>query len=330
MAHHVDADFGALGAPVVPDRPVRRGVSGLPGVRQVLSAMVAAAALCAAIALGALWGFSSDWPEDAYKSIKAAVRVAAGMPKRWQPIPGMTGERLQVPCPNPSDALVIVTGGQSNAANANTSMTGTRPDQRAYDWFAGACYISQDPVPGASGSMGSLWPTFGAELASNLNRPVLMIHGAISGSQAGDWLDPRSGYYANLGSQIDGARTAGYEPSLVIWHQGETDASRNPSLDAVVKDFGGLADRLLTDLPAARMYLFRASKCTGHLRKNGLAAIREGQTMVAESRSRVVVGMDTDALGNDYRWDTCHFNSLGREAVRGRLVTDVLALLPER
>ncbi len=328
MAHDTSPFFIDLDwAPGYRFPGTKGGILGAVRVRHLLAVLAAAATLLAAVAAGAVWGFSSSWPEDTYKNVKFAVREAAGLPKFWQPVPGMTGNHVKVPCPNAADTLVIATGGQSNAANSNTSLSGTTPDQHAYDWYAGACYIAQDPVPGASGTMGSLWPTIGADLARRLNRPVLMIHGAIGGSQVADWLDPRSGYYAGLGSQIDGARAAGFEPSLVIWHQGETDASRNPTLDDIAFDFGGLTDRLLTDLPTARMYLFQASKCTGHIRRHGLPAVRDAQRLVAESRSRVVAGLDTDALGDDYRWDSCHFNSLGRDAIRKQLVPELAALL---
>lgn len=35
-------------------------------------------------------------------------------------------------------------------------------------------------------------------------------------------------------------------------------------------------------------------------------------------------GFDTDTLGRNYRWDTCHFNSYGREAIVERVAPDLV------
>jgi hypothetical protein len=51
------------------------------------------------------------------------------------------------------------------------------------------------------------------------------------------------------------------------------------------------------------------------------------QTEVAEENDRIVAGMDTDILGNDYRWDMCHLNSLGRAAIIEQIVPELAGLL---
>ena len=242
----------------------------------------------------------------------------------------MAGTHRAVPCPDPSRTLVVVTGGQSNSANANSRRSRPAPDGTAYDWFAGQCYASADPVPGASGSQGSLWPEIGTDLSLALRQPVLMIHGGIGGSQIGDWLDDRSGYYNALSARIAEARKAGFEPSLVLWHQGETDAARHPDRAALGMRLGALMDRMLADLPHAQVYLFRASKCAGRKREDGVATVRESQSAVARARFRITAGFDTDTLGNDFRWDTCHFNSLGRDAIRRAVVPDIATMFTAR
>jgi hypothetical protein len=306
------------------DRPVLgQRLRSLPGVR---IALAAALMFVGGVTAGVLWSHASRWPEETYLDLRATVREVTGLSKHWHALPKMIGTHLKVACPDPAKALVIVTGGQSNSANANSSPSASQPGQGAFDWYGGACYVSQDPVPGATGTKGSLWPEIGVDLAQRLDRPVLMIHGGIGGSQIADWLDDRSGYLASLTTQIAGARAAGFEPDLVLWHQGETDAARHPDRKALAGRLGALMDRLLTELPAAEVYLFQASKCVGRKREEGVEAVRAAQKEIAASRQMVVAGFDTDSLGNDYRWDTCHFNSLGRDAIRKAIGPDLARL----
>lgn len=288
--------------------------------------LLLAAVLVAALA-GLAAGVVSPGLDQAYREARTTFRQTLGLPKSWFPVPGPDQARGRSPvaCPDPSAAAVLVTGGQSNAANANSALSSAGAGVSV--WFDGRCWPAADPVLGASGVKGSLWPVVGESLAATLDRPVLLINGAIGGTQVGDWLDPRSGYYAALGARVAAARRAGYEPDLVLWHQGETDAAVVTDMAALEAQFGELADRLLADMPGARLYLFRTSKCSGPRRIDGVEGVRAAQTAVARARDRVIAGLNTDELGHDFRWDTCHFNSLGREEIAARLAPELAGLL---
>ncbi len=156
---------------------------------------------------------------------------------------------------------------------------------------------------------------------------MLFINGAVGGSQIGDWVDTRSGYYDALVGRVSEAHDSGYVPQLIMWHQGETDAAVERDMERVEHRFGVLADMLHADLPEASIYLFRASKCIGNGRENGVQGITDAQTRAAEQRDWVVPGMNTDELGNDFRWDTCHFNSLARSEILKRVIPEISALL---
>lgn len=278
---------------------------------------------------GLAYGTLSWRPRTALNQLSYAVREGLGLQKDWVALPGpdQAEGRKPVACPDPLRAVVLVTGGQSNASNAVPVLADTPPPDEVVVWFDGRCWPAADPVLGATGADGSLWPPLAAEVAAELDRPVLLVNGAIGGTQVGDWLDPRSGYRAALMGRVQEAQAAGFEPDLVLWHQGETDAGAERDMARVERRFGDLADGLLVGMPEARLYLFRASKCIGANRAEGVAGIRDAQTAVAESRDRVVPGMDTDALGNDFRWDTCHFNSLGRAAIVNEVAPEVADLL---
>lgn len=254
------------------------------------------------------------------------VRIALGLPKRWLSIPTspQAAERETVPCPDLDSALVVVTGGQSNAANTNSRISAAAPDAPVHTFWQGECYRTEDPVLGATAQGGSLWPLFGEALAEETGRPVLFIHGAIGGTQVPDWLDERSGYLSALTGRIEDARAAGYEPDWILWHQGETDAAVQATMEPFRDELAQLAGSVLETAPEARLYLFQVSKCVGEPRADGVPHIREAQTEVAGADERILLGMNTDELDDDMRWDTCHFNSMGRDAVVSRVVADLV------
>ncbi|TNC74770.1 sialate O-acetylesterase [Rubellimicrobium roseum] len=289
-----------------------------------------AVVLVAAAGIGGLAaGTLSDKPREALDRSSYVIRETLGLEKNWVRVPGPEqAEGLEaVACPAPSHAVVLVTGGQSNAANSNTSMSQIRADAPVFTWFEGRCYPGGDPMLGASGQRGSLWPELGQRLADELGRPVLFINGAIGGTQVGDWLDDRSGYYAALAGRVASARQAGFEPDLILWHQGETDALAEHDMSMLERRFSQLADRLLADMPQSQLYLFQASKCIGSKRAKGVEIVREVQANTVRGRDRAILGMNTDELGDEFRWDTCHFNSLGRAAIVNHLAPELTALL---
>jgi len=78
------------------------------------------------------------------------------------------------------------------------------------------------------------------------------------------------------------------------------------------------------------LYLFRASKCIGDKRKNGVAAVIAAQEQAGKNNNRIVVGMNTDELDNDYRWDTCHFNSRARDRIVEQVGPEISRLIARK
>ncbi|PZQ97806.1 MAG: hypothetical protein DI533_11645 [Cereibacter sphaeroides] len=266
---------------------------------------------------------------SAYKHTRYVIRTTLGLEKSWVDISTRVSRPLDQPvnCPSPAESLVVVTGGQSNAANAISSYFASDPADRVYAWYDGACHVARDPLPGATGADGSLWTNLGVELGRAVDRPVVLINGAISATQYADWLDSRSLYLQTLLDNVAQAQAYGFEPRLVLWHQGETDAGTKFDTNVLQQQITELTSNLLLAMPESELYLFRTSKCTGDGRENGVPEVREVQTRVAEGNDRMIVGMNTDELGNDYRWDKCHFNSLGRAAIIETIVPELAAYL---
>lgn len=288
--------------------------------------LLAIALLIVLLAGAGLFGFARLQPER-FTEVRREVRLALGLPKLWsRAFNTDTRGVAAVPCP--ANAIVLVTGGQSNAGNAFADPLVPPADSGAYMMLAGRCYPVRDPVLGATGDRGSLWTGLGPALARASGRPVIFINGAVGGSQLGDWADERSGYVAHLAGETAAARKAGVVADTVIWIQGETDAAvqLEPALyveqmQAVMAAFdatGALS-------PQTPWLVFRSTTCKA--RANNGPAIDAALTRWALREPRVILGPNASALGMAARWDACHFNGQGRDA----LVAETLPLLlPKR
>ncbi|MDV7145543.1 sialate O-acetylesterase [Tropicimonas sp. TH_r6] len=293
--------------------------------RQVVVTIGLSLALLIAFLAGVVWSVTSPSPAEHYQDFKYKLRTSLNLPKSWYSIPQPHSgtDYTMVGCPDPADSIVLATGGQSNAANTNSSRSQTVAGQEAYMWFMGQCYIATDPVLGAGGSGGSLWPVLASELASESGKPVLLINGAIGGTQVSDWLDERSGYLEAFEQQIKGAIEAGFHPDFFLWHQGETDAAVISDKAILADEFHALLSNLLDLSDTSRAYLFQASRCIGDRRINGVPSVLEAQATAAEADPRIILGMNTDILGRNFRWDECHFNALARPEIVSQVLADI-------
>ncbi len=251
-----------------------------------------------------------------FSDSKREFRLAMGLPKLWvRDFNTDTGDYERLACPG-ADAIVIVTGGQSNAANAFSEPLPADPAAQAFMMYGGHCYRLRDPVLGATDRGGSLWTGLGSALWRASGRPVVFINGAVGGSQLGDWLDDRSRYRQRLIAEVAMARAAGLVPDHVIWIQGETDAAVLLDPARYVDEMRQLVDRFdasgvfAKDVP---WIVFRSTHCM-HRRGNG-PAIDAAVTAWALHYPRIVLGPLASALGDDMRRDGCHFNGAGRDAL---------------
>lgn len=270
-----------------------------------------------------------EWEEPGqwYRSFKYSVRTSLGLEKDWAKVAEskQAKGRKERSCPSTREALVLVVAGQSNAANMVSSRHRSEGDVAV--WFDGKCFDASDPLLGGGGTWGSLWSMLSDRLEEDLDRPILLIAGAVGGSQFGDWLDPRSGYYDALMHRVSAARGAGYEADMILWHQGETDAAAEHDLEKLKADIAHMTDLLLRDMPDALLYLFQATRCTGAYRLQGVPQVVEVMQQVAADNPRIITGMNTDVLGRDFRWDRCHFNSSGRDAIVTEITPEIAARL---
>lgn len=272
---------------------------------------LAVATITVPLAIGAV----TQWADVAsLRDIRREAREFLGLPKIWVTHfnTDATGYQRQT-CPG-RDAIVIVTGGQSNAANSYDALPRPVDTSGAFMFLDGNCYALRSPVLGSTGQRDSLWPALGAAIHAQTGKPVLFINGAVGGVQLGDWLDKRSGYFDRLAKQIGLARRHGWSPRFVLWIQGETDAFTLIAPATYITQQRTLIDRFVKSgltTNNTRWIIYRSTRCK-HRRGNG-PDIDRAMTEFAAHSANIVAGPIVSNFDDRYRHDQCHLNTLGRD-----------------
>lgn len=212
---------------------------------------------------------------------------------------------------------VILTFGQSNAANAGAQCYVPRRSVYAYNVFDMNYYRAIDPLPGATNDGGSVWGRLGDKLIeAGLFQSVLFVPIAVGGSYIKDWT-PRDGYcYRRLLLTLSRLKRTGIRPDMLCWQHGEADANLVMTSS---EEYQARFRRLLTEVRLAGVeapvYIAVASHCANgpHPCQNH-EQIRRAQRQLV-SLPDVLPGPDTDQFTGDFRHDGCHFSEKGLDAV---------------
>ena len=221
--------------------------------------------------------------------------------------------------------LVLLVLGQSNAGNHGEPLPGGSPAVRVMN--AGACSFSVDPLPGATGRGGSVWSLLPAALAAGrLGRPVLLQILAVDGTTVDDWVRHGSPLRQRLQDTLAANAATGMAPDLILWQQGEADASAGTSPAHYTARLQGLSQQLRNAGVSAPMLLALSTVC----RSAPDAALRQ---VIADLTSRVrgpslfAAGPDTDRFAPE-RHDGCHFSVAGRQQAAALWAQVILAHHP--
>ena len=242
--------------------------------------------LVAALAIGILIG-RSPWPVD----------------HRFTDPAG----RKEVTCPaQTTNTIVMVTLGQSNSAN----YLGHRyraANERIINFWAGRCYVAQDPLLGATGDAGSQWVVLANKLIARHDFIVIVAIGnGVRTTSVADWNGALSGRYRATLNELK----AHYKATHFLWHQGEEDAHR--TADEYAAELGKVIAESKKTFPASLFHVSQASICRGPASHT----VREGQRRVIQVANGVLPGPDTDRLDAlEDRYDGCHFSMVGQEKI---------------
>ena len=99
-------------------------------------------------------------------------------------------------------------------------------------------------------------------------------------------------------------------PTHLLWHQGESEVTAGTSQQEYEITFKRIVESLRDHGVYAPIFVSVASRC----HNNGSDSIRAAQRQLPEPWFNLFPGPDTDVLGDDYRFDGCHFSDKGLAA----------------
>jgi Carbohydrate esterase, sialic acid-specific acetylesterase len=216
---------------------------------------------------------------------------------------------------NPPGTTVILTFGQSNAANSCEERYTPRGTVHVFHAFDMKFYRAIDPLAGASDEGGSVWGRLGDRLIdAGFARSVLFVPIAFGATYVEDWIPGRQ-YYRRLLFALHRVKRAGIAVDMLCWHQGEANANHTPmTADEYHDCFRAMLRGVREAGVKAPVYVALATLCEDgpHPFQNS-AQIRLGQKKVVSLWNRVMPGPDTDQIGIADRRDGCHFAASGQE-----------------
>jgi len=215
---------------------------------------------------------------------------------------------------NPPGTLVILTFGQSNAANSCEEHYTPRGAVHVFNIFDMKFYRAVDPLPGASDAGGSVWGRLGDRLIdAGFARSVLFVPIAFGATYIEDWA-PGAQRYRRLMFALHRLKWAGIAVDMLCWHQGEVDANHTAMTADEYRDcFRAMLRGVREAGVEAPVYVALATLCEdkSHPFQNS-AQIRLGQKQLVSIDS-VLPGPDTDEIGIAHRRDGCHFAASGQK-----------------
>lgn len=210
--------------------------------------------------------------------------------------------------------VVLLVLGQSNAANASNELMFSNCN-KTLNFYQGELYPLKDPLKGANGEGGSVWTRLAVNLLKvNFANEIIIAPTAIGGTAIEQWI-PSGNLNYLITETINNIQNSGLEITHVLWHQGESNNSAlNPSIapqqnaNNYANNFMLLVEYLRSKNVQAPIFIAQASRCAT-LPIDTL--LLQAQVSVANDSLNIYQGPNTDLLGNEYRYDDCHFNGTG-------------------
>ena len=232
------------------------------------------------------------WPLEWWRTLgmKALQRLRHGES------PAILAEKKNV--------MVALTFGQSNAANSGETRHSAGPG--VYSLFGGKIFPARDPIRGATGVGGSVWPRLGDRLMKDGKFDAIVFRCcAAHGSAIAQWA-PGGGLHSRLLDAIRDCQDSGLKITHLLWHQGEADAETSPA------EYARLFHAMLAAIRAqgvdAPIYV---SVATASPRLVSTDALRRAQEALVQPQESIMPGPDSDLLGAEMRHDGVHFSTAG-------------------
>jgi len=215
--------------------------------------------------------------------------------------------------------MVALTFGQSNAANRG-QVPYVCHNKNVLVYAEGRLMHARDPLPGATGTGGSVWSILGDILIdSGLYQKIIIIPIAVGNTAIACWA--HGDCLNKLTNTLKDLDSRKIRLTHIFWHQGESDNLNNTSASAYKNDLTVLLKILRAHQPTADLYISIASYHNQATTKPlGVdTTIRNAQKKFIAENRRVFYGPDTDELIYAiHRYDAVHFSEYGMKLFAAR------------
>jgi hypothetical protein len=205
--------------------------------------------------------------------------------------------------------LILLALGQSNAGNHGLPPNRTlEPITLIAD---GKCIKATDPLPGGTGTGGSIWQRLPALLsAQGYPQPIALSVLAVDATSIADWTGPHSPLKDRLISHLASMHRLGLTPNFILWQQGEADAQLGTSSDDYAVGLGRLATMLREAGMNVPIILASSTICRSTPNMTIRRAIES--TLLSDNHFRQ--GPDTDILSGETFRNGCHLTAIGLDS----------------
>jgi hypothetical protein len=203
--------------------------------------------------------------------------------------------------------MVALILGQSNFANHGDTKASCDSGTFALDGLK--LVPAADPIPGATGKMGSIWTRFGPIcLQSGIWEQIILVNVAVGGSLIKSWA-PSGENHDRLIDAVRRCRELDLQITHVFFHQGESDTAYDTCGDEYEADLQEVVNGLRGQEVEAPITVCLVSYYRGQKSEQ----VRQAQRNVVEQNLDMVLGPDSDLVIDGYRYDNLHFNEFGLE-----------------
>ena len=222
-----------------------------------------------------------------------------------------------VPCPKESINVAYL--GQSNHGNIikrEQNLDLSYENVFTYDWRLGVCAKYKEPLAGADGRAGGFGHVssdtiYFLKKNYDFSGNIIFLGFSKGGTRAQDW---SSGTFSNkVDFFLKKLKKDDIKIDYVFWHQGESeikDANRI-YYQNYINDIQLIFQKFLNGSKKTKIGMALVSVCNSERSE----FLINSQRSIIQSNDRVFFTLNTDNLGSSYRYDGCHFNSLGASVI---------------
>jgi len=222
-----------------------------------------------------------------------------------------------VPCPK--ESINVAYFGQSNHGNIierDKILDLSYKNVFTYDWRLGVCSKYKEPLAGADGRAGGFGHVSSDTLYSlkknyGFSENIVFLGFSKGGTRAQHWVS------GSLSKKFDfflkKVKNDDILIDYVFWHQGESEVKKANKIyyQNYINDIQLIFNKILKTSNKTKIGMALVSFCNSEKSKSLIYS----QRTIIKGNDRVFLTLNTDNLGSSYRYDGCHFNSLGASVI---------------